>query len=211
MALNPNPFPPQDCQPLVLTAPNGTQFDFRGVAALVKGIVDPDAILNPPDSIGDPSQTLNPAQVANQALLRARALVTEYYNGWVECVDEDAPPPKRTRNVSLRPVHNEDGQPQPQLRGSAHPDPQAAAPMRQSVSEEALYLQLTHLHRLFDVEGTLKRLGKAVDRRKAEEMVATLAAPFGAAAQAISSIRDQSKYRWVDLAGIFGFANSSAA
>lgn len=42
----------QDCEPLWLTAPNGTRFRFLGAREVAKGAVAAEAALAPPDAVG---------------------------------------------------------------------------------------------------------------------------------------------------------------
>lgn len=199
---------PQECTPLELTAPNGTKFAFRGVDALFKGAVDTSSLLTPPDAVGDASASLSAGQLANQALLRVRQLVAEYYDGWLVSDDEMAP--VNTRNVCLRPVIADDGRPVAAQWGAAHPDTRATgAHVRRQLTEQQLYTQLSYYYRLFDVEGGLKRLKKEDDRRKARDAVTPLAGALAAAADAVATVRDRSKYRWVSLGGIFGSSTGS--
>lgn len=45
-------FAAQDCEPLWLTAPNGTRFKFLGAREVAKGAVAAEAALAPPDAVG---------------------------------------------------------------------------------------------------------------------------------------------------------------
>lgn len=42
----------QDCAPLVLTSPNGQSWEFGGIDRVVKGVVEAESVLVPPDSFG---------------------------------------------------------------------------------------------------------------------------------------------------------------
>lgn len=81
----------KDCEPLLLTAPNGTQFKFAGVRELLKpGAIAVDTALLPPDAIGEAPAAagappalppLSTAQVRNQLRLHMRRSVGRYYDG----------------------------------------------------------------------------------------------------------------------------------
>ena len=136
----------KDCEPLLLTAPNGTQFKFPGVRELLKpGAVAVDTALLPPDAIGAPAAgaggaaaappvpPLSAAQVCNQLRLHMRRSISGYYQGRLRSDDDMAP--CDTRNVCL--AVREDARP-----GSVPPDPRCTGTMRQVVSEAQLYTQV---------------------------------------------------------------------
>jgi hypothetical protein len=112
--------------------------------------------------------------------------------------------------VCLRPVLADDGaRALPAAWGSAHPE--SSATLRRVVTEQRLYTQLCHFHRLLDAEGAAKRAGaglpaaKAAEaRRGAEERLGGLGDALRAAAEAVAALRDRSRYRWVDLGAVFG-------
>lgn len=144
--LRPLPLPRcryKDCPPLMLTAPNGTQFPFAGVRELLKphGIAVDTALL-PSDGIGAAPggggggaavPPLTAAQLSNQVRLHMRRSIAEYYADWLRSDDDVAP--CNTRNVCL--AAREDARP-----GSVPPDPRCTGHMRQVVSEAQLYTQV---------------------------------------------------------------------
>jgi DNA polymerase alpha subunit A len=197
----------KDCAPLELGA--GA---FAGVRALLKGgPAAVDAALALPGAApagavggaaaaapgaGGARRRLTPAQVANKATLAARAAVADYYAGRLRSDDEALP--CATRDVCLRAA----GEAAP---GAAPPDLRCSGTMRPEVSEAELYTQLSHLHRLFDVEGALHALGGAREARGAgEALLAPVRAELEAGAAAAARLRDRCGYRWVDMSSVFG-------
>lgn len=169
----------KDCPPLMLTAPNGTQFPFAGVRELLK----PHAI------------AVDTAQVSNQVRMHMRRSIAEYYAGQLRSDDDVAP--CDTRNVCL--AVREDARP-----GSVPPDPRCTGHMRQVVSEAQLYTQLSHCHRLFDVEGVLHSLDSREAQEAALEKLAPLRPVLDEAAATAAAVRNCSAYRWVDLGALLG-------
>jgi DNA polymerase alpha subunit A len=101
-----------ECEPLVLRAPNGTAFEFKGVRAHLRqagaaavasaggdAAAVAAALLTPPDAVGDASAALSFAQAGNQALLAARRAVAAYYEGRLRSDDDVAA--AETRDVTL--------------------------------------------------------------------------------------------------------------
>lgn len=136
----------KDCEPLLLTAPNGSQFRFPGVRELLKpGGVAVDTALLPPDGIGAPAAgsaggaappavpPLSGAQLANQVRLHMRRSIASYYEGRLRSDDDLAP--CDTRNVCL--AVREDARP-----GTVPPDARCTGTMRQVVTEAKLYTQV---------------------------------------------------------------------
>lgn len=138
----PSIFRYKDCEPLLLTAPNGTQFKFAGVRELLKpSAIAIDTALLPPDAIGAPASAaaapavppLSAAQVCNQLRLHMRRSIAGYYEGRLR--SDDAMTPCDTRNVCL--AVREDARP-----GTVPPDSRCTGHMRQVVSESQLYTQV---------------------------------------------------------------------
>jgi hypothetical protein len=65
-------------------------------------------------------------------------------------------------------------------------------------------MQLSYLHRLFDVEGLLHSLGDREAASAAAEKLAPLRPALDEAAAAAAVLRDASAHRWVDLGAMFG-------
>ncbi len=65
-------------------------------------------------------------------------------------------------------------------------------------------MQLSYMHRLFDVEGALYALPDDATRATAEERLAPLRPTLDAAAKCVATFRDASAYRWVSLGDMFG-------
>lgn len=136
-------FPPcryKDCPPLMLTAPNSTQFKFVGVRELLKpNAIAVDTALLPPDGIGAAAgggaevPPLSAAQVSNQVRMRMRHSIAQYYEGRLRSDDDTAP--CDTRNVCL--AVREDSRP-----GTVPPDARCTGHMRQVFSEAQLYTQV---------------------------------------------------------------------
>ena len=201
------------CPPLVLTAPDGAKFEFKGVRAALKGGLTGDALLAPPDAIGDAGATVGGARLANQALLAARAAVVEYYEGRLAADDALQHPP--TRDVALAP-------PPPDAPPGAVPAPGAALVggaqrggggggghgagvlMSREVTEDQLYTRLCHIHRLVDAQSALDALpDKQLRDQAARELGPAALQALDAAARAVGALRDASAYRWVDLGALF--------
>ncbi|PRW60975.1 DNA polymerase alpha catalytic subunit [Chlorella sorokiniana] len=194
----------KDCEPLLLTAPNGTQFKFPGVRELLKpGAIAVDTALLPPDAIGAPATAaaapavppLSAAQVCNQLRLHMRRSIAGYYEGRLRSDDDMTP--CDTRNVCL--AVREDARP-----GTMPPDSRCTGHMRQVVSESHLYTQLSYVHRLFDVEGLLHSLDSPEAREAAEQKLDPIRPVLDAGARAAAALRDASAFRWVDLGSMFG-------
>ena len=186
---------PQGCQPLELTAQDGSKFHFVGATELLKGRVAADAALVPPHAVGNPSiRPLTPAQLANQVQLRARGFVSEYYDGWLRSDDELLP--ASTRNVALR-VQPE-GKP-----GTAPPMPSQQGQMARKFSEADLYTQLAHFARLLDIDRASRHLDKDTDKQAALDRVVPVKAALAAGLQAIKKLQDASAYRWISLHSLY--------
>ena len=192
------------CEPLMLTATadKSATWQFAGIRELVKaqnGVAIESALLPPSEPQGEGTAVakvpLTPAQVANQVTLAARKAVAAYYQGRLKSDDDVLP--CDTRNICLREVEN--GKP-----GTAPPDPRCAGAMKEEISEAALYTQLSYLERLFDTESFLQGL----ESKEAQLLVAKKLAPLrealDAGAEAANTLRNASKYRWVDLGTMFG-------
>lgn len=67
----------------------------------------------------------------------------------------------------------------------------------------ALPLQLSHCHRLFDVEGVLHSLDSREAQDAALEKLAPLRPVLDEAAATTAAVRNCSAYRWVDLGAFF--------
>ena len=120
----------KDCEPLLLTATNGTQFKFAGVRELLK----PNAIGAPASAAAAPAvPPLSAAQVCNQLRLHMRRSIAGYYEGRLRSDDDMTP--CDTRNVCL--AVREDTRP-----GTVPPDSRCTGHMRQVVSESQLYTQV---------------------------------------------------------------------
>lgn len=65
-------------------------------------------------------------------------------------------------------------------------------------------LQLSHCHRLFDVEGVLHSLDSREAQEAALEKLAPLRPVLDEAAVTATAVRNCSAYRWVDLGALFG-------
>lgn len=124
-----------NCSPLTLTSANGTSFDFQGVRNTLKQQLPQECILTPPDAVGDPTAQLTPAQLSNQAVLAARGLVMQYYEGTLKSDDEMSP--LETRNVVMR------SPPADAPPGCCPvPDVKSGALLSRSFGEEKLYTQV---------------------------------------------------------------------
>lgn len=187
----------KSCQPLVLRSPDGKEFEFKGVRELLRGdSAAVESALLPMDAAEGSAKLLTPAQVANQVQLRARAVVTNYYDGRLKSDDDMLP--CATRNVCLREVP--DGRP-----GTTPPDLKCTGTMHLEVSEADVYTQLSYFHRLFDVEGALHALGENKDAKMAaESKLAPIRAALDAGAAAAAKLRDRSGFRWISMGSIFG-------
>lgn len=65
-------------------------------------------------------------------------------------------------------------------------------------------LQLSHCHRLFDVEGVLHSLESREAQEAAVEKLAPLRPVLDEVAAAAAAVRNGSAYRWVDLGALLG-------
>ncbi|PSC73303.1 DNA polymerase alpha catalytic subunit [Micractinium conductrix] len=194
----------KDCEPLLLTAPNGTQFKFAGVRELLKpGAIAVDTALLPPDAIGEAPAAagappalppLSTAQVRNQLRLHMRRSVGRYYDGKLRSDDDVVP--CDTRNVCM--AARDDARP-----GTVPPDARCTGHMRQVVSEGQLYTQLSYFHRLFDVEGVLHSLESREAQAAAQEKLAAVRPVLDDAAAVTGAVRGASAYRWVQWSKLF--------
>eukprot|EP00879_Flechtneria_rotunda_P017242 GHRR01018063.1.p1 GENE.GHRR01018063.1~~GHRR01018063.1.p1 ORF type:complete len:332 (+),score=158.96 GHRR01018063.1:91-996(+) len=96
------------CDPLLLTSPNNTTWEFQGVRAAIKSASPRSVLLTPPDAVGDPAAEVKPAQLANQALLAARKAIIKYYDGHLAADDEMASA-ESSRDVTLAPAPTDAG------------------------------------------------------------------------------------------------------
>lgn len=64
--------------------------------------------------------------------------------------------------------------------------------------------QLSHCHRLFDVEGVLHSLDSREAQEAALEKLAPLRPVLDEAAATAAAVRNCSAYRWVDLGALLG-------
>ena len=56
----------QACAPLMLCAPDGTQFEMRGAVHVALGDMAAEQLLAPPGAVGDPAATLSTPALVNQ-------------------------------------------------------------------------------------------------------------------------------------------------
>ena len=67
----------QDCEPLWLTAPNGTRFKFLGVREVAKGTLAAEAALAPPDDVGEMFSELRLLEESLTLRQHCRASISE--------------------------------------------------------------------------------------------------------------------------------------
>jgi len=186
----------KDCQPLMLTAADGTCFRMPTSAAadVASGKLEAETVLRATPQL----KALTPAQVANQATLAARKAIASYFSAPARSDDEVAP--HDSCDVCLRVVGGS-------AVGSAPADPESGSAMVRTVTEGALYTQLSAFHRAVSIDDALR---DSEDQAAASRRLAPVSRALRYATAAVDKLRSRCLYRWVSLADLYAAPKPAA-
>lgn len=187
----------KNCEPLMLTAADGTIFRLPSTAAsdVASGKTEARSIIQP--TISTPPLTV--AQISNQATLAARRAITAYYSAPAQSDDEVAP--HSSRDICLRVTGATP-------LGSSPVDPESGSSMVRTITEASLYTQLSAFFRGVSIESAQRA---CEDKAEALQSLSPILRYLQAAAEAIEKLRSRSLYRWVNLGDMFGASSDGAS
>lgn len=130
-----------------------------------------------------------------QAVLAAREVMKEAYNGCLRAEDELQS--IAVRDVSLATQHARVG---PCAPGQCPLDPNSVGPMEPVMSEAQAYLQLQHIARQLDASRVQDRIPKEAD---ASQQLLQLQQLLDPACAATKGLLESCSYHWVNLVSVF--------
>lgn len=160
------------------------------VAPVVQGEYEITCISHFPDSY-----SMLDRQVSVQAVLAARDVMKQAYNGHLKV--EDDLQSTSVRDVSLATQHARLGVCMP---GACPLDPNSLGPMEPVLSEAQAYLQLQHIVRQLDARRVQARIPKEANASQQLMQLQTLLDPAAAASK---GLLESCSYHWVNLLSVF--------
>jgi hypothetical protein len=129
-----------------------------------------------------------------------------YYEGTLRSDDDMSP--YETRDVVMRPLgaqHAAEAGAAATTAGCLPvPDPKSNAVLTRVLTEDQLYRQLSSYARLLDARGAVEAVRDVQQREAARKLVGSCLPVLAAAYGGVSSLRDASAYRWINLGSVFG-------